>query len=68
MLDGDTIESSGGERVRYILVDTPELGDVSDCYAEEARDFNNALVYGKTISLTYGRDAMRLATKAATAV
>ena len=39
--------------MRYILVDTPELGDVPECFAEDARDFNNSLVYGKTISLIY---------------
>ena len=56
VLDGDTIEIDGGTRVRYILVDTPEFGTVNDCYAEEAKDFNNTLVYGKTINLTYDQE------------
>lgn len=56
VLDGDTIEISGGERVRYILVDTPEFGNVNDCFAEEARDFNNMMVNGQTIELTYDQE------------
>jgi len=33
--DGDTIELDGGDRVRLLQIDAPELGD-GECYAEEA--------------------------------
>lgn len=53
VIDGDTIEISGGERVRYLLVDTPELGPDAECFGQQAQNFNNMMVYGKTITLTY---------------
>lgn len=56
VLDGDTIDLEGGERVRYLLVDTPELGD---CYGEEARQYNNDLVAGKEVELVYDPDGCR---------
>lgn len=46
IVDGDTIDVNG-KRVRYIGVDTPELGHdgtKSDCYAKEAADYNRNLV------------------------
>ena len=57
VVDGDTIEvdtADGSERVRLIGIDTPEVGrggEPGDCYAEEARDFLDALLYGKTVEL-----------------
>ncbi len=54
VIDGDTIELDSGERVRYLLVDTPEITQgKNDCWGAEARDFNRDLVLGKTISLEY---------------
>lgn len=53
-IDGDTIEIEGGERIRYIGIDAPELGAASagrDCYAPEAADKNRELVTGKTVDL-----------------
>jgi len=35
--DGDTLELRGGERVRLLQIDTPELGE-GECYAQEAKD------------------------------
>lgn len=52
VVDGDTIEIEGGEKVRYLLVDTPELSDGS-CYAAEARAFNASLVSGREVFLAY---------------
>lgn len=52
IIDGDTIEIDAGERIRYLLVDTPELTS-NDCWAEEARVFNRDLVTGKEITLEY---------------
>lgn len=43
VIDGDTIEIDGGERVRYIGVDAPELGEP---LYEEARDFQKKVVLG----------------------
>ncbi|MFQ5945595.1 MAG: thermonuclease family protein [Anaerolineae bacterium] len=53
-LDGDTIEIEGGERIRYIGIDAPELGSDSNgpaCYAPEAEEKNRELVRGKTVEL-----------------
>ena len=44
-LDGD---GDSDERVRYLLVDTPERGE---CYYDEARERSIELVYGETIGL-----------------
>lgn len=51
-IDGDTVELASGERVRYLMVDTPELSS-DDCYADEAREFNASLVEGREIDLDY---------------
>jgi micrococcal nuclease len=53
-IDGDTIELADGQRVRYLLVDTPESTvDPADCYGPEAAEFNEALVEGELVSLSY---------------
>lgn len=52
VLDGDTVELVDGRKVRYIGVNTPELKS-NDCYAKEARDFNEALVLGKEVELEF---------------
>lgn len=48
VIDGDTIEIEGGERVRYIGIDTPEI---DECYGPEATKANKELVEGKEIIL-----------------
>jgi len=50
VIDGDTIELVGGQRVRYIGIDTPEMGG-GDCYAKEATKRNKELVEGKFVRL-----------------
>ena len=53
-VDGDTIVLVGGERVRYIGVDTPELHHPHkpvERYAREAWQFNRQLVEGKRVRL-----------------
>ncbi|MEI7749991.1 MAG: thermonuclease family protein [Candidatus Moraniibacteriota bacterium] len=54
VIDGDTIEIEGGERVRYIGMDTPETVDPEksvQCFGKEASDENKRLVEGKTVRL-----------------
>jgi micrococcal nuclease len=54
VIDGDTVELADGERVRYLMVDAPEITDGHmDCYGAEARDLNRALVEGREVSLRY---------------
>ena len=53
-VDGDTVVLVGGERVRYIGVDTPELHHPRkpvQPYAREAAEFNRRLVEGKKVRL-----------------
>jgi endonuclease YncB( thermonuclease family) len=58
--DGDTVILRGGERVRYLNIDTPEIGQP---FAAEAKEFNRQLVRFKDVRLetdakerdTYGR-------------
>jgi micrococcal nuclease len=53
-IDGDTLELIGGERVRLILVNTPETsGDSPDCFGPEAFEFTQALTEGQEVELTY---------------
>lgn len=53
VIDGDTIELRSGERVRYLLVDTPESTTQVECFGSEAAAFNRMLVEGREVSLTY---------------
>lgn len=48
VIDGDTIEIEGGQRVRYLGIDTPEIGQP---FYEEARNKNKELVLGKNVRL-----------------
>ena len=54
VIDGDTIEIDGGQRVRYIGIDTPETVDprtTTQCFGKEATAKNRELVEGKTVQL-----------------
>ena len=54
VIDGDTIELTTGDKVRYIGINTPELHDprkLVECYGHEANKYNQQLVEGKTIYL-----------------
>ena len=54
VVDGDTIEIEGGEKVRYIGIDTPETVDPRkpvQCFGVEASKKNKELVEGKTVRL-----------------
>ncbi len=53
-IDGDTVELTTGERIRYLLIDTPEsVNGATDCYGAEAHQLNADLVTGKTVDLAY---------------
>jgi micrococcal nuclease len=56
VVDGDTIVLRGGERVRYIGMDTPESvkpGTAVQCYAKSASRENARLVGGERVRLRY---------------
>lgn len=53
VIDGDTIELESGERVRYLMVDTPESTTELECYGTNAKTFNRDLVEGKPVRLRY---------------
>ena len=52
VIDGDTIELANGSRVRYLGIDTPELGER---YGAEASARNRELVEGKVVELQRGK-------------
>lgn len=51
VIDGDTVELSGGQRVRYLGIDTPE---VREFYSAEATQRNRELVEGREVELQPG--------------
>lgn len=55
--DGDTVTTSDGEKIRYLLVDTNEItAGKNDCYGQEARQYNANLVMDQTVTLTYDEE------------
>lgn len=57
VIDGDTVVLENGERVRYLLVNTPEITQgKNECYGRQASDFNHALVQGERVDLTYDQE------------
>lgn len=54
VIDGDTVVLTGGEKVRYLMIDTPEITNGKrDCFGADARAYNEELVLGQEIALTY---------------
>ena len=53
VVDGDTVELEGGQKVRYLCVNTPESTTTVECYGPEAAAFNRDLVEGKAVTLEY---------------
>jgi micrococcal nuclease len=54
IIDGDTVVIEGGQRVRYLMVDTPEItGGHDDCFGDNAAQFNSDLVLARTVELAY---------------
>lgn len=57
VVDGDTVELDTGEKVRYLLIDTPEsTNGATDCYGHEASDYNSMLVLDREVKLTYDQE------------
>lgn len=58
VIDGDTIIITGGQRVRYLGIDTPEKGKEGppEFMAQEAYLLNRKLVLNKEIRLKYGSE------------
>ncbi len=55
VVDGDTVVLAGGERIRYIGIDTPEVTGTPERFGREAVRFNRRLVEGRRVRLE--RDA-----------
>jgi micrococcal nuclease len=54
IVDGDTIDLESGERIRYLMIDTPETtGGATDCFGENAKQFNSDSTLGETITIDY---------------
>lgn len=54
VIDGDTIVLTTGEKIRYLMVDTPEITlGKNECYGQEAADYNAEIVLGQEVELTY---------------
>lgn len=54
VIDGDTIEIEGGQRIRYIGIDAPETVHPTktvDCYGKESSNKNKEIVEGKIVRL-----------------
>ncbi|MEM6733134.1 MAG: thermonuclease family protein [Myxococcota bacterium] len=56
VIDGDTVELTDGTRVRYLLIDAPEIGSSPECFGPEATTQNEALVLGRDVSLEYDQE------------
>lgn len=53
VIDGDTVELEGGQRVRYLDIDCPEATHEVECFGEEARLANESRVLGREVELQY---------------
>lgn len=56
VFDGDTVELEGDVKVRYLGIDAPEIAhddNPADCFGDEARLRNTALVLGRKVRLQY---------------
>lgn len=54
VIDGDTIEIEGGQKVRYIGIDAPETVNptkLAECFGQESTNSNKKLTEGKKVSL-----------------
>jgi endonuclease YncB( thermonuclease family) len=56
VIDGDTIVVEPGERIRYVGIDAPELGEP---FHEQAWDFHKKVVLGSRVRITTCREEPR---------
>jgi micrococcal nuclease len=59
VVDGDTVRVTGGETIRILGVNTPEIGyggDPDECWAQQARSFTNSSLHGARVWLTFDGD------------
>jgi len=52
VVDGDTLDLSNGDRIRFSGINTPETGE---CYYQEAKDALKSLVLGKEVYIESDR-------------
>ncbi len=53
-IDGDTLELESGQKIRLLLVNTPEVTNgKNECFGQEALTFTTAFVEGKSAALSY---------------
>lgn len=53
VIDGDTVELMGGDRLRLLGIDTPELGEK---FHDEAMNYLKKLALGKSARIEYARE------------
>jgi len=54
VIDGDTIETENGSKIRYIGIDSPEINDPRksiECFSQQAKNYNQELVLNKRVRL-----------------
>lgn len=51
VVDGDTIETETGERVRVLGIDTPEVYGGKECWGPEASQWAEGLLEGEVVTL-----------------
>ncbi|MBI5508815.1 MAG: thermonuclease family protein [Deltaproteobacteria bacterium] len=60
VVDGDTVDLATGVRIRYLLVDTPEVphstAPDSCCFGPEAKELNTSLVLNQAVKLEYDQE------------
>jgi hypothetical protein len=63
VIDGDTIVLADGRKVRYIGINAPEIehdDQKAEPFGNEAKSFNQGLVYRKNIRLEFDRERFHL--------
>ena len=53
IVDGDNVVLADGREIRYINVDTPEVGE---CFRDESTEINRQMVLGKKVRIEYDYD------------
>ncbi len=53
VLDGDTFQLEGGERVRLLGLDAPERSAPEECYGDESFNYLSERIAGRKVRLEY---------------